>query len=196
MGLYVNDFEVKDRLRGKVRFTDDPNDENLMSTRLLRRLIIEAEGQVEHDLSPRYGAPFQTHDGQAFQFLPERPTKELIRTLVELKSVLRVLETDFGTGGVIEGESYMKRTEDRYKSIIKQLLDRRDMDQNQWLYPPLPGLRLNDHNTEADDGLRGLVINTNEEEYYAGGQVNDPSKTWFNVTWDEIYGFRDEDGQY
>lgn len=188
MGIYIREIDVEDRVRGKVRFTDDPDSEDKMSRRLLRRLIAEAEGQVELDLSPRYAAPFQTRDGQPFSSLPERPTKEYIRTMCELQAVLRVLETDFGTGA-INSEDYVKKTQERYTSMVDRLIKlRMDDYQNQWLYPPLPSLRLNTHNTEADDGFRGMVINTSEGIDYASQQINDPSLTWWNVSWDDIYG--------
>jgi len=72
MPLYITLEDVRLRLIGKVRFTTNPLDENKMSETLANRLIDEAEGQVELDLSPRYAAPFQTVSGTAFSNLPER----------------------------------------------------------------------------------------------------------------------------
>lgn len=143
------------------------------------------------DLSPRFGAPFQTESGGSFEKLPERPTKEYLRTMCELQSVLRVLETDFGRGAV-DSEDYVKNIQKRYDNMLAKIMDKRDDDEggNRWKYPPLPGLRLNYFNTEADDGYSGMVINTNDEMPYATKQVNDPAKTWFNVTYEEIYGDR------
>jgi hypothetical protein len=184
-------MEIEDRLRGKIKFTEDLEDENRMSFRLLRRLMNEAEADVEQDLSPRYAAPFQTAEGAPFDQLPERPTKEFLRTLCELKTVLRVLETDFGRGAV-DADDYRTKTDNRYKEMKNKLLELRNGDdQNKWLYPPLMGLRLGYHNTEADDGFRGMVINTSGEQgpgNYAANQINDPSKGWFNLTTEDIYG--------
>lgn len=182
MPRYITEEDVRIRLIGKVRFTDDDSDENHMHTRLLRRLIDEAEGQVEMDLSPRYAAPFLTRDGAAFKTLPDRPTKEVIRTLCELKAVIRVLETDFGSGSNVNGEKYKKGQQDRYEAITKKLLEMRGEDKTGWKYPPLPQLRLNDHNVEADDGYLGQVLVTSDGDgAFPKDRINDPSESFFNA---------------
>jgi hypothetical protein len=56
---YITNQDVEIRLIGKVRFTDDLEDENRFPRKLLQRLIKEAEGAVERDLSPRYAAPWK-----------------------------------------------------------------------------------------------------------------------------------------
>lgn len=182
MPLYIAADDVKVRLIGKVRFTDDLDDENRMHNTLLSRLIDEAEGQVEFDLSPRYAAPFQTSAGGAFSTLPDRPTKELIRTLCELKSVIRVLETDFGSGSAVNAEAYKKQQEDRYKAITDRLLERRGEGELGFKYPPLPSLMLNAHNMEADDGFMGQILVTSEGDGgFPARRINDPSETFFNA---------------
>lgn len=188
MGLYIRSMDVRVRLVGKVRFTESMDDEtDKMPLALLRRLILEAEGQVEYDLSERYATPLQTVDGQPFAHLPERPTKEYLRTLCELKAVERVLETDFGRGA-IKADDFYKNTKERYSDMLNKILDRRSEDegQNQFRKPPLPGLRLNYFNQAADDGWRGMVMNTSSGNDYASKQVNDPSKSWWNVTSEDL----------
>lgn len=185
MGLYISSNDVKVRLDGKVRFEANPDtDSGAMSEALLNRLINEAEGDVELDLSERYHTPFKSISGGDFATLPDRPTKEYLRTMCELKAVIRVLETDFGSGAV-DAESYMKNLRSRYDKMYNKLIDRRgdDEDQNQFRKPPLPGLMLNYHNDQADDGYRGMVCNTSDSEPYAPGQINDPSATWFNTSY-------------
>jgi hypothetical protein len=181
MPLYTDRNQVKVRLIGKVRFTDDLEDQNKMPELLLTRLIDEAEAQVEVDLAPRYKAPFQTKEGQAFSCLPTRPTKEFLRTMCELKSVIRVLETDFGRGTAIEGKKYKEDLENRYKTMKETILARRDEMGNQWKNPPLPCLKLNDHNTEADDGFMGMVLSTSDNiGDYPSKQINSPGENyWF-----------------
>lgn len=184
MGLYVSDDDVKIRLLGKVRFTDDLEDENRMPMPLLRRLVSEAEGQVEYDLSPRYHAPFLTDAGLPFSKVPERPTRNLIKTLVELMSVIRVLETDFGRGTVVEAEKYTTGIQKRYDAIIKQILAKRQhngQDGFGWMYPPLPGLKLNYMNSESDDGYAGMVLVAgNNDGDYPATRINDPAESFFN----------------
>lgn len=183
MGLYINSEDVKIRLSGKVRVMDNPDpDSGAMSLLLLNKLIVEAEGAVELDLSERYNVPFTTRDDRGFEELPESPTKNYIKTLCELKAVLRVLETDFGSGA-IDADDYMKRLSSRYSSMVNSLLDRRgkDEDHNQFRKPPLKDLKLSYHNKEADDGFRGMVMNTSEGSPYASEQINDPGANWYNL---------------
>lgn len=182
MGQYINDRDVELRLAGKVRFTDDPDaNEQRMPRELLRRLILEAEGHVEFDLSPRYGAPFQTDSGGPFKQLPARPTQEYLRTMCELQAVIRVLETDFGSGTVVDAEKYKQSQEARYNAMLEKLMRRREPDGAGWVYPPLPGLRLNAHNELGDDGTLGRVFVTSEGDGdYPGARINDPSETFFN----------------
>lgn len=191
MGLYITKDDVIVRLRGKVRFTDEIDEHNKMHFSLLERLIFEAEGQVERDLSLRYFAPFQDECTGKFNDLPNSPTRNLLRTLCELQSVMRVLETDFGTGSAMNGEAYSKKLQERYDSVIKKELIKRDeteyASQTGWKYPPLPGLKLNYFNTKADDGYSGMVLNTSSGRgEYASNQINDPSENFNNAYFDTI----------
>lgn len=189
MGLYITLEDVRVRLIGKVRFTTDEDDENKMHESLANRLIAEAEGQVEYDLSPRYFAPFQTVDGQAFTNLPERPTKNYIRTLCELMSVARILETDFGSGTVVDAEKYAKSIKDRYDTMLKLLVERKTDGGNEavgFKRPPLPGIKLNYMNEAADDGFMGAVlVSGSGDGDYPRKQINDPSENFWNGVVDE-----------
>lgn len=183
MGLYVKDDDVKIRLQGKVKFTEDECEENKMHVKLLRRLIEEAEGEVEFDLSPRFATPFVRYDDAKFDKLPARPTKEIIRTLCELKSVIRVLETDFGRGTAINGEAYAEKQRDRYKALLDKIMARKEEGSGTgWKYPPLLDLKLNYFNKEADDGFQGMVLTTegNESGSYPSKTINDPASNWWN----------------
>lgn len=185
MGLYIRNDDVILRLIGKVRFTRDITDENKMPIPLLERLVNEAEGQVEQDLSPRYATPFVTDAGAPFAALPARPTREILRTLCELQGVIRVLETDFGRGTAMDGDNYKKGLQVRYDAIVKQQLDKK-MDRGipaaGWMYPPLLGLKLNYFNTTADDGFAGSVIVSSGSASmgYPKGQINSPGENFWN----------------
>lgn len=186
MGLYVTFDDVRKRLIGKVRFTEDEDDENKMHVDLAERCINEAEGQVEMDLSPRYIAPFRGDNDEPFASLPDRPTREQIRTLCELQAVVRILETDFGKGTAVNGDKYKASVEKRYKEMVAKLLMRkRDRSRDDyglgWFYPPLPGLKLNYMNNMGDDGFAGavLVASGSPEQGYAANQINSPSETFF-----------------
>lgn len=188
MGLYVTFEQVRLRLVGKVRFTEDEGEENLMHVTLAGRLINEAEGQVEQDLSPRYAAPFVTDAGAPFAQLHDRPTKEILRTLCELQACMRILETDFGSGSAANGEKYMAALKKRYDEVTERLLSKRKdgaVTGQGFMYPPLPGLKLNYMNEKADDGYMGTVIVASGSPLpgYASGQINDPAETFWNQRW-------------
>lgn len=192
MPLYTRFEQVKIRLLGKVQFQEDgeEEDQNLMSIALAKRLINEAEGQVEQDLSPRYLAPFQTHCGSPFSALPLRPTQEVIATLCELLSVIRILETDFGRGSAVNGDKYAAMLQKRYDGIIKErILPVKPESYLNWRFPPLPGLRLALYNAAADDGFSGTpmhVAPSGESDAFPSQRMNDPSATYWNITWADI----------
>lgn len=183
---YTSKNRVKNRLAGKVFFTTDPeSNPDRMPEELLTQLIEEAESDVEHDLSTRYMAPFQTDDGKNFDNLPD-VTTGYIRALVDIKAVSRVLETDFGSGTGSDSGKYQQALEKRYdKMVLKQMQQHKDSYRN-WIYPPLPGLRLNFHNEAADDGFAGSVFVTDQGTGdFPSKQINEPSQNFWNGTIDD-----------
>lgn len=188
MGKYITDEDVKVRLIGKVRFSEDPEEKNTMHISLLRRLISEAESEVELDLSPRYEVPFQTVEAAPYRALPQT-TRDIIRTLCELQAVRRVLETDFGRGTIVSGDAYMDKLEQRYNKIIERLMERwNEKVRPGWKYPPLKGLMLGYFNTEADDGYAGMPINvtpSGDEGRFPSTRINEPSESWWNARSEE-----------
>lgn len=187
MPKYIKFTDVQVRLAGKVRFQDDSGTDNpnRMSVALATRLIDEAEGQVEYDLSPRYASPFVHSTLCTYKDLPDSPTKNFIRTLCELQAVIRILETDFGSGTAVDAVKYIANIEKRYKSMVNDNILAKFSDEykssRQWKFPPLPFLKLNYFNREADDGFPGIVIHeTRGDGAYAAGQIDDPSESFFN----------------
>jgi hypothetical protein len=187
MGRYVADADVETRIRGKVQLTDDPDSRDRMHVTLFRRLIAEAESEVELDLMPRYHVPFKATGGGKFSTLPE-VTKNIIRTLAELQSVMRILETDYGRGTVVNGEEYTEKLKKRYDSIVEKLMKRsEDSHRPGWAYPPMLGLELAYFNTEADDGFVGMPMNISpngNQASYPSKQINEPSESWWNATYE------------
>lgn len=183
MGRYVSSDAVLIRLQGKVKVTDDPeSNPDRLPLLLLNRLISEAEAQVEYDLSTRYFSPFQTVDCGPFSQVPERPTKEIIRTLCELVSVIRVLETDFGRGSSVDASAYALKTQERYDKMIAKLVELRPNTFNVFKYPPLPGLLLNYQVSKVDYGFAGYVSRTDDTGHggFPALQINDPSQNFWN----------------
>lgn len=189
MPIYIRLEDVKIRLIGKVQFTENEFEQNRFPDALAKRLINEAEGDVEMDLSPRYFAPFQTEDGKPFSSLPPRPTQEYIRTLCELKAVSRILETAFGSGGVVNPETYKKSIDDRYAEMIKRTLDK--LSNSKWVYPPFPKIKLNYFNESADDGYVGTVINTHNSTGtdYPAKVSNNPALGYYHGGYNNYYNY-------
>lgn len=187
MGRYITSKAVKIRLKGKVRFTDNPeeaDDEAKMTDVLLNRLISEAESQVELDLSERYAAPFRTDNDEGFSKLPQL-TRDQIMTLCELQSVVRVLETNFGATGPVDSDKYKSSQEKRYEKMIEILLERRKGEKQSWNIfkkPPLPCLKLNYMNAAADTGFAGRIHSDSvfNDGAYPAQQINNPAKTFFS----------------
>lgn len=180
---YISTKDVEIRLLGKVRFSDDDEDANKFPRTLLSRLIKEAEGKVERDLSPRYAAPFRGTAGEAFKTLPST-TQEAIRTMCELMAVVRVIGNDFGRGTVNDGSAFKKEQETLYKEMLERELEQRVEGGAvaQWKFPPLAGLATADFNM-ADDGFAGAVLTTsddNGEGTFPQKQITDPSENWSN----------------
>lgn len=191
MGRYINSESVIVRLRGKVKVTSDPEAEpDRLPLLLLNRLINEAEGAVEQDLSTRYAAPFVTIDGQPFAALPERPTREILRTLCELLSVIRVLETDFGRGSGLDGMKYADSCQKRYDTMLygdeksgrPGLISIRENSYNTFRTPPLPGLQSNFQVSQVDTGFAGFFGRSDDHGVggYPVDQINDPSQNFWN----------------
>ena len=187
MPAYIRFEDVRLRLVGKVRFQDGGVDQdNRMPQALANRLIDEAEGQVEQDLSPRYQAPFIDATRGTYLGLPDRPTRNIIRTLCELQAVIRILETDFGSGSAVDAQKYTSQLEKRYKSIINDNILAKFGDDyassRQWKFPPLPGLKLAYHNDQADEGYAGMVIvSSRGDGDFPAERINDPSESFFNA---------------
>lgn len=193
MPNYITLNDVKVRLANKVRFQDAnetlAESSDKMPIALANRLIDEAEGEVEQELSPRYLAPFQHGATGLFKDLPDRPTKNIIRTLCELKAVIRILETDFGSGSAVDGSKYAASLEKQFRKIIdKNILAKPDGMEatKQWSYPPLPSLKVNYFNNAADDGyIGGPLSHSHSNAELATDQVNDPTESFFNAGFGE-----------
>lgn len=191
MAKYISLADVKIRLRGKVRFQDGDDDvDNRMPNKLANRLLDEAEGQVEMDLSPRYAVPFVSATTTTYAALPDAPTKNVIRTLCELQAVIRILETDFGSGTAIDGAKYIAGLEKRYKKMLDENVlakfDATFASSRQWKFPPLPDLNLAYFNRSGDDGYAGAVlVSSRGDGDFPMQQIDDPGEDWFNATIDD-----------
>jgi hypothetical protein len=164
--IYSTLDNVKQRLAGKVQFQRRSGvvEEGEMSDDLLAQLIVDAETEVEADLSSRYAVPFVTIQGGPFRTLPDH-SQRAIRTAVEFKAVILILGTDFGRSSPVNGEGYLRFASEQYETYVRKLLGQNQEGANAGRFkyaPPIEGLRLAPHNREADDGYRGMLINTDQ----------------------------------
>lgn len=187
MGRYIAENEVEIRLLGKVRFTDDENDENRFDRRLLKKLVADAESRVERDLSSRYQSPFQTTEGAAFTALP-KTTRDTIQTMCELMAVVFVLNTDYGRGQATDARAYTRSQKTIYSQMLARETDKKEGAEGafgQWNYPPLEALMTSLVNT-TDDGTAGSIIvssNSNDGDF-PRKQITDPSENFNNGEFD------------
>jgi hypothetical protein len=183
--LYTTVDSVKVRLAGKVQFQQDPKNiaDGELPDALLLQLIADAETQVEQDLRGRYAIPFTSKCSGSYDALPDH-SKRALRIVVDLRAVIDVLDTDFGRGTHIDGDKYSDPNKAKYKALIGTLLGQDQEGKNGKIdrfrrTPPLEDVKLAKGNTEADDGYRGTIINTDASrhgaESYAEHQINDPS---------------------
>lgn len=185
--LYTTIDSVKVRLAGKVQFESSSGiQDGELPNALLTQLITDAETEVEQDLRSRYAIPFRSQRTNQWEDLPDH-SKRAIRIVVDFKAVLKILETDFGRGSHINAEGYEKDMKDRYEDLIMKLLGRDLMgDKSETkrfkMSPPLEDMLLAKNNFAADDGYRGMIINTdssrNDASSYAADSVNNPSKSY------------------
>lgn len=186
--IYTTPESVKLRLTNKVQFQADPNvvEDGELPNTLFCQLIADAETEVEQDLRSRYTIPFQSLRTGKFADLPDH-SKRALRTACDLRAVMMVLEIDFGRGTHVDAKSYFDNVKEHYESYIGKLLGRDQEGANDKIdrfrrAPPLDDVKLALSNSQADDGYRGRIINTDASTHdsatYAGRQINDPANTY------------------
>jgi hypothetical protein len=180
---YTTVDSVKVRLAGKVQFQKDAKavEDGELPSALLCQLIADAETAVEQELRGRYAVPFRSKTRGTYQTLPDH-SKRALRMAVDMKAVMLILATDFGRGSHVKGEDYFKELKSEFDSHIELLLgrDKEGKEKERYRYaPPLDDVLLAGSNSMADDGYKGMIINTDQETRdavtYAEEQVNDPS---------------------
>jgi len=193
--VYTTVDSVKVRLAGKVQFQagsvpvdgEFPND-------LLCQLIVDAETDVEQELRNRYAVPFRSIRTGRFIDMPNHSIRA-VRSLVDARAVILVLSTDFGRGTHIDGSEYYKAMEAQYEEKLDKMLGRvRESSHGlaagssqivrYRFAPPIEDMLLAPTNSKADDGYRGMIINTDQHRdsaTYAAEQVNDPSKNYLDT---------------
>lgn len=192
--LYTTYDNVKVLLANKVQFQSSPSVllDGELPNALLGALISRAETRTEQDLSSRYSIPFVSASTGIYSSLPDH-TKRGIQTAVDLRAVIEVLMTDFGRGTHVQGDNYYKTSLKEYNGYIDILLGRNPEAANEKrdrfrFTPPLMDLKLAFTNRKADDGYKGMIINTDGSSHdsvsYAEDQINNPGASYINTRLD------------
>jgi hypothetical protein len=185
--LYTSFDSVKVRLVNKVQFQSDPEiiQDGELPDVLLAQVIRDAETDVEQDLRSRYAIPFKSIRTGAYEDLPDS-TQRALRKVVDKRAVHLVLSTDFGRGSHINSDGYTTASKADYDMEIDRLLGRdkegEGAKRDRFRFsPPLEDLQLARTNAMADDGFKGMMINTDsgaDASSYAADQTNDPSRSY------------------
>lgn len=188
--IYTTPDSVKVRLAGKVQFQSGAEVlDGEMPNALLLQLIADAETEVEQDLRKRYKIPFQSKRTGSWDNLPDH-SKRAIRQVVDYRAVMMILDTDFGRGGHSDAKKYRETAQETYDGMIDKLLGHDREGQNDKINryrhaPPLEDMALAASNSKADDGYKGMIINTDQSqlgaESFATGQIDDPSQGWLGT---------------
>lgn len=200
--IYTTVDSVKVRLAGKVQFQEDPEDlaNGELPNALLIQLIVDSETEIEQDLRSRYAIPFRSIRSGFFKDLPDH-TKRAIRMAVDMKSVMNIIDTDFGRGTHINADGYKKNLVKHYEILIARLLGKDMQGEAQYVgtskierfkkSPPLEDLLLAPTN-KADDGYSGMIINTDKSTHdavtYAEEQLNNPAISYLNAIPQDLTG--------
>lgn len=197
--IYTTIDNVKVRLANKVQFQSNSSyvQDGEIPDSLLTQLIVDSETEVEQDLRSRYAVPFRSKRTGTWMGLPDHSQRAL-RTSIDIKCVINILDTDFGRGTHINADSYKQNLEKHYEIYIKKLLGRDFEGDNEKrdrfrFSPPLDDLMLSYTNQKADDGFKGMILNTDEDrhnaESYARDQINNPSRSYVSrrISFDGLF---------
>lgn len=138
--LYTNAAQVKSYIGNKANYdTQVPNGQPL-TTAKINKFIIDAEVDVERELSKQYVTPFQTTDGQPFVNLP-RTSLVIIQNICSYLAASKILRIYFGISEGVRGHDYAIELERLYRNSLKDIVTR-DGNGN-FTGTPLPGMALN-----------------------------------------------------
>ncbi len=181
----IND--VKTRLYGKVTFGTNPT--TSMTDSYLSTLCGQAEGIVEFDLNQFYRVPFISKTTLDYAGLPNM-TKVFLNNLFVTRSVILVLEVEFGRQSSVVSENYSAQMMREYNTILKRI-SYKDPKTGQYSMAPLPDLMINTQNwtglkvvpSPAVAGLRSCGSKDNMR--YALQQITNPATSIWSFTGEE-----------
>lgn len=188
---YITLQAVKRDLDGKVQFSND-NPKYVSDNDVLNN-IQSGEGWVERILSRQYIVSPQLTgvdiNGNDIPFNEITPMSTIydIQKLCLLKTCIFLMETEFGKSEGVRGQSYRDNYIERLKDLEHDIIGI-DQISGQYLYPPLPGLKLDPQSAFYQAGIpfpRVSVMGSCPVSHIGRlnqraiqGQVN-PFRNWF-----------------
>jgi len=188
---YITLQSVKRDLDGKVQFSND-NPKYVSDNDVLNN-IQSGEAWVERILSRQYVVSPQLTgvdiNGNDIPFNQITPTSTIydIQKLCLLKTCIFLMETEFGKGEGVRGQSYRDNYIERLNNLEHEIIGI-DQISGQYLYPPLPGLKLDPQSSFYQKGIpfpRVSVMGSRPvsqigrlNQRAVQGQVN-PFRNWF-----------------
>lgn len=153
---YITLQSVKRDLDGKVQFSND-NPKYVSDNDVLNN-IQSGEAWVERILSRQYvispqltGVDINGNDIPFNQITPASTIYD-IQKLCLLKTCIFLMETEFGKGEGVRGQSYRDNYIERLENLEHEIVGI-DQISGQYLYPPLPGLKLDPQSAFYQKGI-------------------------------------------
>ncbi len=182
--VYFTIADVKNRLYGKVTFGTNPT--TSITDSYLNTLCAQAEGIVEYDLNQFYQVPLISKTTEDYAGLPNM-TKVFLNNLFITRSIILVLEVEFGQQSAVISKNYAGQMMREYNTVLKRM-SYKDPKTGQYSMAPLPDLMINTQNwtglkvvpSPAVGGLRPCGNKDNMR--YALGQITNPAMSWWNFS--------------
>lgn len=147
---YISLEEVKLELKNKITFSN--TNREFMSDNEVLDNIQEAEAAVEYEFSRQYITPFVGVNDETFYQIQQISTIKIIQKMCLLETCLFIMETKFGKSEGVRGQGFLEQYQKRYDRQLYDILGK-DPKSGQWLYPPLPGLKLDPNSAFFQKGI-------------------------------------------
>lgn len=182
---YTSLAEIKLELKGKITFSN--TNTTYMSDNEVLNNIKSGEAAVERYFSRQYITipSFLGVDGEDFDLIPDIyvATVDIVRKLSTLKTCIYIMHTKFGKADGVRGQGYLENYKEDYRDLLAEIIEKDDKS-GQWLYPPLPGLKLNPNASFYEPGIMFPALakvgsTSGSLTQQVVGRMIDPTSNWW-----------------
>lgn len=146
---FTNSEQVKIYLQGKAFNNNKQQLNNLNSSQvdslndqILNKFIVDAESEVQLDLSRQFVIPLTNSNNQPFNTCPQQ-TQLIISRMATWMSCIIILKVYFGKSEGVRGGSYVDYCIEEYQRLKFAVTGINE--HGQYIQPPLQNLLLNSH---------------------------------------------------